>query len=172
MTDLESLANLGEVIGAVAVVVSLIYLAVQVRQSTQAQRTENFSRALDRIAAIQAALSQDSQTAVVFAKGVADSNELTPKQRIQFTWAMYELFGAFEFMYLASKTKSIPDEVWQRWSSAVAFWLSYPGTQTWWHARPIPFTNGFTSFVESLLESNPADIDAAKRYHDFVAHGS
>ena len=42
MTNLESLANLGEIVGAIAVVVSLIYLAVQVRQNTQAQQTENF----------------------------------------------------------------------------------------------------------------------------------
>jgi uncharacterized membrane protein len=53
MMDLQYLANLGELVGAVVVVLSLIYLAVQVRQNTQAQRTENYSRALDRLAAIQ-----------------------------------------------------------------------------------------------------------------------
>jgi len=53
MTDLQSLANIGEIIGAITVVLSLIYLAIQIRQSTQAQRTENYSRALDRLAAMQ-----------------------------------------------------------------------------------------------------------------------
>jgi hypothetical protein len=43
MIDLQSLANLGEVIGAVAVVASLLYLAVQVRQGTKAQQTENYA---------------------------------------------------------------------------------------------------------------------------------
>lgn len=172
MTDLESLANLGEIIGAIAVVVSLIYLAVQVRQNTQAQRTENFSRALDRVAAIQAALSQDSGTAVIFAKGVVDPGKLTPKERIQFTWSMYELFGAFEFMFLASKSNSLPEDVWQRWSSAVAYWLSFAGVRNWWQARPIPFTTDFTSYVERLLQDNPVDADAAKRYDDFIAGGN
>ena len=37
--DLTQLANLGEFIGGVAVLVTLIYLALQVRQSTSAQRT-------------------------------------------------------------------------------------------------------------------------------------
>lgn len=171
MTDLEALANLGEIVGAVAVVVSLIYLAVQVRQNTQAQQTENFSRALDRVAAIQAALSQHSETAVIFAKGVADPSKLTPKERIQFTWSMYELFGAFEFMFLLSKKNSIPDDVWQRWSSAVAYWLSYAGVQTWWRARPIPFTNSFTAYIESLRQDNPVDAKSAKRYENFIAHG-
>ena len=171
MTDLESLANLGEIIGAVAVVVSLIYLAVQVRQNTQAQRTENFSRALDRVAALQAALSQDSEASVIFAKGVADPTKLTPKERMQFTWAMYELFGAFEFMFLASKTNAIPEEIWQRWSSAVAFWLSFSGVQVWWKVRPIPFTDSFSSYVESLLESNPTDAESVRRYQEFIAQG-
>jgi len=171
MTDLESLANLGEIIGAIAVVVSLIYLAVQVRQNTKAQRTENFSRALDRVAAMQAALSQDSDTAVIFAKGVADPSKITAKERIQFTWSMYELFGAFEFMFLASKSNSIPEEVWQRWSSAVAYWLSFAGVQSWWRAKPIPFTDAFTSYIESLLEDNPVDAESAKRYQEFITHG-
>lgn len=171
MTQLEALGNLGEIIGAIAVVVSLVYLAVQVRQNTQAQRTENFSRALDRVAAMQASFSRDSYAAGVFAKGVAEPSRLTPKERIQFTWAMYELFGAFEFMFLASSTDAIPDEVWQRWSSATAWWLTFPGVQIWWHARPIPFTDGFTSYVGSLLDKNPTDEEATRRYQDFVAHG-
>ena len=37
--DLTQLANLGEFIGGVAVLVTLVYLALQVRQSTSAQRT-------------------------------------------------------------------------------------------------------------------------------------
>lgn len=166
--QVEYLANLGEIIGAIAVVVSLIYLAVQVRQNTQAQRTENFSRALDRVAAMQANLSQDSEASVIFSKGVVDTSKLAPKERIQFTWAMYELFGAFEFMFLASKADAIPDEVWQRWLSAVAWWLTFPGVQAWWQVRPIPFTDSFTSFVESLLRDNPTDAETTRRYQDFI----
>ena len=171
MTNLESLANLGEIIGAIAVVVSLVYLAVQVRQNTRAQQTENFSRALDRIAAMQATLSQDPATSVIFSKGVADPSELTPKERMQFTWTMYELFGAFEFMFLASKDNSIPEEVWRRWSSAVAWWLTFPGVQAWWKVRPVPFTDSFTSYVKSLLENNPTNAESTQRYQDFIAQG-
>ena len=169
MPTLESLANLGEIIGAVAVVVSIIYLAVQVRQNTQAQQTENFSRALDRVAAIQSSLSQDSATSTIVSKGVVDTSTLTAKERIQFTWAMYELFGAFEFMFLAARAKSMPAEIWQRWSSAAAWWLTFSGVQAWWSARPIPFTVSFTRYVDSILADNPADGESTKRYRDFLA---
>ncbi|HSM31552.1 MAG TPA: hypothetical protein VK854_12710 [Woeseiaceae bacterium] len=171
MTNLQSLASLGEIIGAIAVVVSLVYLAVQVRQSTRAQRLENASRILDRTAAMQAALSRDPAMSTLFAKGISDPSKLTPQERIQFTWAMYEFFGALEFMFLAAKEDSIPDEIWQRWSSAAAWWLTFPGVQAWWDVRPIPFADSFSSYVESLLDDNPTDADITRRYQDFLAHG-
>ena len=52
--DLDTMANLGEFVSAIAVVVSLLNLANQVRQSTHSFRTENFARALERIATTQA----------------------------------------------------------------------------------------------------------------------
>jgi hypothetical protein len=171
MTDLQTLANIGEIVGAVTVVLSLIYLAVQIRQSTQAQRTENYSRALDRLAAMQSSMGQDDEFSLIFSTGAVDTNTLTPRQRLRFTWFLYEAFGAFEFMFHASKTDAIPEEVWRRWSAAVAWWLTFPGVQTWWASRPIPFTDSFTSFVESLLEENPTDAESYQRYQEFIAGG-
>jgi hypothetical protein len=55
---------------------------------------------------------------VIFSKGVSDPSDLTSRERMQFTWTMYELFGAFEFMFFVSKANAIPEEIWQRWSSA------------------------------------------------------
>jgi len=171
MTDLQTLANIGEIIGAVTVVLSLIYVAVQIRQSTQAQRTENYSRALDRLAAMQSSLSQDDKFSLIFSKGVLDTTNLTSQERLRFTWSLYEAFGAFEFMFHASKTDAIPEEVWRRWSAAVAWWLTFPGVQNWWASRPIPFTDSFTLFVESLLEDNPTDADSSQRYQEFISEG-
>jgi hypothetical protein len=169
--NLESLANLGEIIGAAAVVVSLIYLAVQVRQNTQSQRIENYVRALDRLSAFQSLLSQDGDLSQLFTKGVADTSTLSQQERIQFTWSLYEAFGAFEFLFHASQTKSVPDEVWARWASTVAWWLSFPGVQEWWHARPVPFTDSFTSFVDRTIAHNPTDATAAENWQQFVAVG-
>jgi len=171
MTTLESLASLGEIVGAIAVVVSLLYLAVQVRQNTRAQRLENASRILDRTASMQGALSRDPAMSVLFSKGVSDPSKLTPQERIQFTWAMYEFFGALEFMFLAANENSIPEEIWQRWSSAAAWWLTFPGVQAWWNVRPIPFADSFSSYIESLLDDNPIDAESTRRYRDFLANG-
>ena len=170
--SLEALANIGEVIGAAAVVASLLYLAIQVRQSTQAQRTENFARALERVSSMQATLSQDEELTRIFSKGVQDATELSSLERIRFTWALYEAFDAFEFMYQTHQTREIPDEVWKRWSMTVAWWLSFPGVHAWWVNRPVEFTASFTDYVDGILRDNPTDQKANTRWQTFVATGS
>jgi hypothetical protein len=153
----------------VAVIVSLVYLALQVRQNTQSLRTENYGRALDRIAAMQSQLSRETELSRFFSKGVADPSLLTPAERIRFTWALYEAFGAFEFMYDAAKSRALPEEVWVRWSSTVMWWLSFPGVQSWWRHRPVPFSASFTSFVEDILRENVFDRASTRRWQAFVA---
>jgi hypothetical protein len=169
--DLQVLADLGEFAGGVAVIVSLVYLAYQVRQNTDSIRSENYSRALDRVAGMQNQLARDRDLSLFFAKGVADVASLTPQQRIQFTWALYEAFGAFEFMFHAAQSRTLPEEVWARWSSTVAWWLSFPGVQRWWHHRPAPFTASFSAFVEGILRNNPVDVAAAARWQQFIGGG-
>ena len=167
--DLQTFANLGEFLGGVAVIASLGYLALQVRQNTQSIRTENYGRALDRIASMQSQLSRDTELSRFFSKGVADASLLTPAERIQFTWALYEAFGAFEFMFEAARTRALPEEVWARWSSTVAWWLSFPGVQSWWRHRPVPFSASFSAYVEGILRENKVDRAAAQRWQEFVA---
>lgn len=132
---------------------------------------ENYSRGLDRLAAMQSILSQGSEMSLLLSRGAADHSKLTPEERVRFTWALYEAFGAFEFMFHASKSRAIPEEVWIRWSAGVAYWLAFPGVQSWWQARPLPFTVSFSAFVDSLLEDNPTEPEQTRRYQEFVAPG-
>jgi hypothetical protein len=170
--DLETLANLGEFVSGVVVVVSLVVLAHQMRQNTLSLRTENYARALERLAAIQGRLSGDEVLAPVFARGVLNTQGLSPEERIRFTWAFYEMFGAFEFMFHQAKAGAMPDEVWTRWSDTLSWWISLPGVAAWWRSRPTPFSASFTAFVEGCLQAGPADPEAARRWARFLAGGA
>lgn len=152
-------------------VFSLVYVAYQVRQNTRAVRTENYARALDRVAAIQARLSADPQLTSIFNRGALDPTMLTPEERIQFSWNFYEMFGAFEFMFHQAQTGALPAEVWQRWSGTMSWWLSMAGVAAWWRARPAPFSASFTAFVEEQLRAGVVDPEAVQRWAAFLAGG-
>lgn len=161
---------IGTAVSVLAVTLSLLNLAFQMRQQTKALRSQNYAHALGRLAAVQARLSGDADLADLFARGVRDTSRLTLPERIQFTWAFYEIFGSFEFMYDQARAGALPGEVWKRWEATLAWWLSLPGVKSWWQARPTPFGPRFTGLVEQQLQAPQVDREAAARWQAFVAN--
>lgn len=167
--DLSTLANLGEFIGGMFVVVSLVYLAHQVRQNTRSLQAENYARLLDRMSTLQSRLAVEPELNRLVVLGCQDVGRLTDSERIRFAWALYELFGAAEFMYHQSRTGSLPDVVWARWEASIGWWLSHPGVRAWWRAKPAPLTKDFTEFGDALILNDSFDKQADERWKRFVA---
>lgn len=165
-----TLQALGVAVSVVAVTLSLLNLAFQVRQQTRTLRSQNYAHALGRLAAVQARLSGDAALANLFARGTRDPTALSVEERIQFTWTFYEIFGAFEFMHDQSRGGALPRSVWQRWRATLAWWLSLPGVVAWWHARPTPFNAPFTALVDAELRDPRPDLEAAQRWRTFIAN--
>lgn len=159
--DLEVLAQIGEFVGGIVVVVSLFYVALQVRQNTQSLRTENYGRVLDRISAVQARLSTDPDFTDIFSRGVADLGNLSASERIRLAWALREMFGNYEFMFHQAQQGALPDEVWERWSTTMEWWLTFPGIRAWWDMKPTPFSASFSECVEGFLARTPTRKDGA-----------
>jgi len=167
--DLTTLAQLGEFIGGLFVVVSLVYLAHQVRQNTRSLRAENYARVLERLSTVQSSLSADAELNRIVIVGAQSPETLTRSERVRLAWALYELMGAGEFVYHQAEEGSLPDEVWARWRSTLAWWISHPGIQAWWAARPGPFSASFERFMVDLMENNPLDAEAVRRWERYVA---
>lgn len=167
--DLDSLAKFSEFLGGIVLVISLVYLAYQVRQNTQSLRSENYARVLERMSTMQSRLSMDPDLHHLFMVGAEDPARLSRSERVRFSWALYELFGAGEFMFHQARDKALPPAVWARWEATIGWWLSHPGMRTWWVAKPTPLASDFEAFGNEILEGKPYDRSAIERWRRFVA---
>jgi hypothetical protein len=167
--DLDTLAKLGEFVGGSFVVITLIYLAYQVRQNTKSLHIENYARVLDRMSTLQSRLAADADLNRVIAVGADDPAELSRSDRLRLGWAMYELFGAAEFMYHMSKNRALPAEVWKRWDASLAWWLSHDGIRGWWEVKPAPMSSSFEAHVEEVLRRPLIDPGRERDWRRFVS---
>lgn len=92
--SLDQLALLGEFVGGIFVVISLVYVAHQVRQHTRSLRTENYARVLERMSSLQSRMAVDSALNRIFVVGAEEPGRLTPGERLRFAWALYEMLVA------------------------------------------------------------------------------
>jgi hypothetical protein len=165
----EFLQALGTYVSVLAVVISVINLTTQVRRQTRSVQSQNYGRALDRLASVQSRLGTDPAAANIFNRGVRDPGLLTSDERTQFTWILYEIFGAFEFMFDEAQGGRLPPHVWTRWSDTLAWWISLPGVQAWWRAAPTPFNERFSAFVEERIGKPAFDVERAQRWRQFLS---
>ena len=87
--DLTQLANLGEFIGGVAVLVTLIYLAVQMRQSNQIATADAVAQTVSTLSTYRQMLADDG-VSEVWAKAQREE-ALSPKEKVQIHAVLSEL---------------------------------------------------------------------------------
>ena len=157
---LEDLGNLGEFVGAIGVVVSLVYLALQIRQNTRHVSESNRSLRLNELNATAEAFSRfrylvvpHPEVAELLQRGSTDGTALTPADRRRFALLMQELFFSYQALYLRAEEKVIPWGSWESTLAMIAGLLKSPGIRGWWSHQQAIFEPGFVEAIERAGES-------------------
>ena len=148
---------ISETIGAVAVVVTLIYLAVQIRQSTSGIRASAYQTWSDAKTALFEHSSDTLSRAI--AQGLDDPLTLTNDNYIQFAFWCQQYVLAAQTTYFLKKDGIIPDSVFETEFATTALLLSNSaGGSQWWAAGArTQFASEFVNAIEAEF-GKPTDI--------------
>lgn len=155
----DAVGAIGEVIGALGVIISLVYLGKQIQHSTT-QMGEH-SRAL-RIAAIdQVAASfsrfrdpliRDPEIARIWLKGIQDYESLDEIETVRCGRLFQELFFAHQNTYSRYCEGASSEEAWLDHRDAIAANLRLPGIRSWWAKTRAIYADDFEEVVEALIQ--------------------
>ena len=150
--DWTVIGALGELIGAVAVVVSLIYLSRQVRQNTRALRTANAATVKQNFQTIARAFITDRGASDVILRAL-QREELTPAEKLSaYAW-FFDLLKSGELAYSQYISEDLDEAVWD---ASLQFFLAYwttPGMREYWQDRRHAFIPEFREAMDGWLES-------------------
>ena len=146
--DLVVISTLAQVLSAIGVIVSLGYLAVQVRQNTRAVRNSTYhaltAMRLDYITLI----AQSSELSRILRIGSQDLSRLNEDEQHRFSLIMYYLFSAGENFYYQHRQGALDAEQWERWCGTLRYYFTQPGIRAWFAIRPTRFAANFDKFLE------------------------
>ena len=155
----EILGNIGDFLGGIGVVVTLIYLATQIRQNTTSNLTASYQAAVSSISDLSRAIGLDPQACSIMARGSTDRDGLPPDDRRQFDLLMTAMFRNFENIHFQYDNGAISDEVWTGWAARIASNVAPPGARDWWQDHAPAYSLPFRRFIDSNSPSEqPADI--------------
>ena len=108
---LSDMASVAEVIGAVAIVISLIYVGVQVSDSTRAVRSATANETASALSNWYGQLGTSEQASQVFINGITDPDSLSREELFQFVIQMHGLMLEYQAAYYLSQEGTLDTEL-------------------------------------------------------------
>jgi hypothetical protein len=150
----EALGAIGEIVGAMAVVLTLGYLAMQIRQNTRSLRLSTHHTIASRVTDMLRSYADSADLARITETGDRDPNELSPEDRRRWRAWNLGIFRHLEDMYYQYSNGMLDESYWTGFRRWRASRLREPGVVSFWDENKGAFRGEFITFVDSLVEKN------------------
>jgi hypothetical protein len=141
----EALGAVGELIGAAGVILTLVYLAHQIRQNTRAIRAQTHQAITSANLGMAMGLAESEGLAGVLVRGLADFDSLDPADRLR-TVGWFNSFLKFgENTHYQFLQGSLERTVWDGWMVILENWVT-------------PFQPAFRDLVDGMLSEEPTPM--------------
>lgn len=160
---IQDLGSIGELIAAVATLVTLAYLALQIRQNTiQLQNNARDARASATTSYAQVETTLTLQiglspvTASIWFKGMADLESLTPQEQDQFTLLMGAYLNHIRQSFYLNEEGVLAPDLWQLTEGVLRSFALQPGFRSFWNRWDEQFSDRFGEHLRTIVDAENA----------------
>ena len=151
--SIMELGALGEFVGSIAVLATLVYLAVQVNQTKRAVQSASLHTGIATMTQNSQTVFADHDLSEVIVRGFFDEN-LNSTEWFRFGLWLTSMFHVFQQYFLDSEKGLGDPRIWAGEQRAMKDLLSQPGVARWWTEMPgLPYSDAFTAHVNEILSS-------------------
>ncbi|MGR8949049.1 MAG: hypothetical protein ACU84Q_13460 [Gammaproteobacteria bacterium] len=161
----DALGAIAELVGGLAVFLTLGYLSVQVRQTNRQEAAQSVKEAFETFMGAYAALTEDVNKAQNYIAGVNNYGGLDSIQQAMFHSKMQNLANGYYHVWTLHEHGMLADEeLFKRCRDTFLTILRTPGALQWWsewkHLPPQPFINELDALIkDSRNDAIPANED-------------
>ncbi len=143
---LTDLGSLGEFVGSIAVLVTLILLLLQLRENTSTLQSTAASDLSRQIASWHGRAASNTDILRVWDLGVSDSL-IEPVDIARFKWFVAEYILLCESAYFRHQRGQLIDETWESYLSAVLGFLDIDVISDAWEKNEVAMSHSYKEHV-------------------------
>ena len=148
--DIMELGAIGELVGGVAVVASLVYIGVQIRQNTAATRAGTALEASRLYSDFHATVNQTPDLAGIYGRGTADFSALNEDERARFLWLTSHSLYIIEGLFRQFELGFLERETWEPFEQLASGVIGTEAGALWWNASMSLHSKRFRKHIESV----------------------
>lgn len=152
--DWNAVSAIAGTLAAIAVALTVVYLAVQIRKNTLATRSQTYYLLTAALAEAAAILASNEELARIYRIGISKPGELSEDDFYRFAMYSISQFRRYENLFFQYRSGLVDDEFWAGQSNNILWFFYRPGTQAWWKDKRLTFSTSFREYMENSKESD------------------
>jgi hypothetical protein len=148
--SLDQASLIAQIISAIAIVASLIFVGIQLRQAAQAVRNSSSQAHSAVYSQINSVLTNNGEFAAIWRRALANPADLAEDEWVRFVAHLSSLFRFFESSRVQWLRGQLDEEHWQTILEQVRSLGAQPGVQAWWQLRGWWHSKEFQTWFEGL----------------------
>ena len=162
--DQTLLALIAEFISALGVILSLVYLARQIKESSESNRASRRDSVLKQQFEWTCSVATSATGSYVCIKGCNDYASLSDDERAQFIFVMFSMTKMCENIFLHYHDGLIEEEVWTRNRAMLMSYINQPGGRLYIESRLQAYDPRFQAVLNNadIQEKVEAAYDLVK----------
>ena len=154
----EMISALGQLVAAVGVIPSLIYLAVQIREQNKERRRAAVNILTAQWGDLVKSTQDSGELAAILLAGIRSFQSLDPVAKLRFSAYYTRYFRNCEAMHMYYRDGALEKSLWQEVERTMTDYVAYPGIREWWGTRKHWLTDEFRTVVEAIIATNPKPV--------------
>ena len=144
----EAIGAVGEFLGAIAVIGSLIFVGVQIRGNTRATQTAAAHGLTTNFISLIRSISEDPEMSHIWVQQATDISALSVDdlQRLMLLSSM--VLKSCEDSFHHHQMGQMSDDIWDGWQTLILQTCSLPGVRHYWQHRKVFFSRSFQAFLD------------------------
>lgn len=159
----EAIGAAGEILGALAVIASLLFIGVQIRNNTRATQAAASHNVTDTFISIAKSIAADPELARIWAQQTTDISVLSTNDLQRLIPINVIVLKSFEDAFHHRQMGQMSDEMWDGWQALILTICNYAGIRHYWEQRKTFFSRTFQEFVD-----NPPPIESISTMSEFI----
>jgi hypothetical protein len=161
----DAFGAIAEALGALAVILSVLYLATQIRSQTREARLSATRDLSTEFRQVLESIALDHEYSEIYQAGIYDYEGLADNDRMRVSYMLRSFLLICEQQYLHTKHGSI-DTIFMDSSERVfREFLKAPGVQQFWRLSKHSFNDDFRTYIDTLkAEAESQDFGSSFRH--------
>src|SRR3954468_15722282 len=146
----DAISAISQLVGSIAVVISVLYLAVQLRSSTRVARVAAMDAAAAALRDVTKPFMENAELARLWRIGLENLDALSPEDQARFFHAAHQFLKALETIHYHYVYGLLDTQLWQGCRELLRPYVVTPGINNSLPRRGAVFSERFYKFIGDL----------------------